>query len=165
MYTRSDLSEIVRILVYWLNNEGKGFDSWQEEETLLVSRASILVVHIQPLIQWAPAFFFSQRISDWCVQLPFSSSGALKNVWSYTPVAPCVHALVLKQRDEISTTLENFGNYSPSVAASYNTPWQFSGTSVIIWNHACTRMMFRCFMCMVQSVAVCGMSHLSSVFI
>lgn len=89
IYTRIDLSRKSRRLVYWLDNGGKGFDSCQEEETLLVSRASILVVHIQPIIQWAPESF-SPGISDWCVQLPFSSSGAVKNVWS--PLCSCLGA-------------------------------------------------------------------------
>ena len=75
------------------------------------------------------------------------------------PVARFVHALVLKQRDEIITILENVCNCSPSVTASYKRPWLFNSPSAIISNHACTVMMFPCFAWMVERVAVCGRTH------
>jgi hypothetical protein len=66
IYTQSGLSQIIRWLVYWLEDGGKGFDSWQGQETLPVSRGSILVVPIQPLIQWTPASFFAR--DKWLVR-------------------------------------------------------------------------------------------------
>jgi hypothetical protein len=84
-----------------LDDGGKGFVSWQGQETLSFLRKSILVVPIQPLIQWVPASFFFAR--DKLVVRPTTHSHLVEQLrmrGAVPPVAPCVYVLVLKKRDE-----------------------------------------------------------------